>query len=137
MAEPWFQEGLRFECTGCGKCCTGPPGYVWVNAREIEALARHLSLPLEEFGRRYLRRVRERHSILERANGDCVLYREGKGCTVYPVRPLQCRTFPFWPEHLRDPASWEELKGSCPGAGQGRLHPPEEILLIKRGKADA
>ena len=26
----WYRDGLRFECTRCGACCTGAPGYVWV-----------------------------------------------------------------------------------------------------------
>ena len=21
--EPWYKDGLRFKCTGCGDCCTG------------------------------------------------------------------------------------------------------------------
>ncbi|MFM1805538.1 MAG: hypothetical protein RL136_2417, partial [Planctomycetota bacterium] len=26
---PWYAEGLRFECTQCGNCCSGGPGAVW------------------------------------------------------------------------------------------------------------
>ena len=37
--KPWYADGLQFECTQCGDCCTGAPGYVWVNKSEIEALA--------------------------------------------------------------------------------------------------
>ena len=39
MNEPWYSDGLKFDCTGCGDCCTGDPGYVWVSRAEIEALA--------------------------------------------------------------------------------------------------
>ena len=41
MAEelPWYHEGLSFTCSQCGDCCTGAPGYVWVNNEEIAALA--------------------------------------------------------------------------------------------------
>ena len=35
----WYQDGLAFECTRCGACCTGAPGYVWVNDEEIARLA--------------------------------------------------------------------------------------------------
>ena len=35
----WYRDGLRFECTQCGKCCTGAPGYVWVDDDEVEALS--------------------------------------------------------------------------------------------------
>jgi Fe-S-cluster containining protein len=37
--KPWYKEGLRFKCTACGDCCTGAPGFVWVNKEEMEALA--------------------------------------------------------------------------------------------------
>ena len=29
--QAWYSEGLRFECTQCGACCSGEPGYVWVD----------------------------------------------------------------------------------------------------------
>jgi len=25
--EPWYKDGLKFSCSGCGDCCTGAPGY--------------------------------------------------------------------------------------------------------------
>ena len=55
-SSPWYRDGLRFACTECGRCCT-VEGYVWVNRREIRRLARFLELSLDDFGRRYLRRV--------------------------------------------------------------------------------
>ena len=42
----WFKKGLRFECTGCGDCCTGAPGFVWVNSEEIRGLAKAVECPL-------------------------------------------------------------------------------------------
>ena len=62
---PWYSKGLRFECTGCGQCCTGAPGYVWVNDQEIEEIALFLNLSKEEFSRLYLRRVNGELSLLE------------------------------------------------------------------------
>ncbi len=130
---PWYRDGLSFSCTRCGDCCTGAPGHVWVTRAEIERLARHLGLGVSEFGQRYLRKVGRRYSLTERSGGDCVFY--DKGCTVYPVRPTQCRTFPFWPENLRTRAAWEEVGDECPGVGKGRLQPLEEIRRIKSGDA--
>ena len=37
--KPWYQDGLQFSCTGCGNCCTGPAGYVWVSEEEIVRIA--------------------------------------------------------------------------------------------------
>ena len=40
--QPWYDKGLRFSCSECGDCCTGAPGYVWVNKEEIAAIVGHL-----------------------------------------------------------------------------------------------
>jgi hypothetical protein len=137
MAEKWYGAGLRFECTGCGHCCTGAPGYVWVTWEDCRRIAAHLGAPLAEFRRRFVRRVGRRYSLIERANGDCVFWSRDGGCTVYAARPPQCRSFPFWPEHLRSRKAWTAVGGECPGAGQGRFYPIEKIERIRRNQAEA
>lgn len=127
--QPWFHQGLRFQCTGCGRCCSGGPGFVWVSPEEIHQLAQYLGLPREEFLAHYARAIADRWSLRERANGDCVfLHPKTRRCTVYPVRPRQCRSWPFWLSNLRTPADWEYVCRVCPGSGQGRLFTLEEIL---------
>ena len=49
LEKPWYHEGLRFECTGCGDCCTGAPGYVWLTEEEIRALAEAGGATPEQF----------------------------------------------------------------------------------------
>jgi uncharacterized protein len=129
MSEPWFRQGLKFSCTGCGCCCTGAPGYVWVNKAEIEALAEAAGIELAEFERCYVRTVGIRKSLLEYANGDCVFFDgENRNCRVYEARPRQCRTWPFWPSNLASPASWERTSERCPGCNRGRRTPLAAIL---------
>jgi len=135
MSASWFREGLRFSCTQCGHCCTGEPGVVWVSRSEIDDLAKFLGVTVADFALRYLRRVDGRLSLIERPNGDCIFF--SKGCTVYPVRPRQCRTFPFWSEHLRSRRAWDEAAEACPGMNQGRLYSTAEVTRIRRGEADA
>lgn len=129
MAErPWYREGLRFRCTGCGDCCTGEPGYVWVDQDEIQTLAAVVGLPLDEFVDGYTRRLGDRVSLIERANGECVFFdAESRQCRVYDCRPRQCRTWPFWESNLTSPADWAETARGCPGIGQGPLVRLEEI----------
>ncbi len=125
---------MSFSCTRCGDCCTGVPGYVWVEPTEIGALAKHLGLSVDSFGERYLRKVGRRYSLIEKPGGDCVFF--DKGCSVYPARPTQCRTFPFWRSNLKSERVWDEIADECPGIGQGKLFPVEEIEVLKRGKAE-
>lgn len=124
---PWYREGLAFTCTQCGDCCTGAPGYVWVDSEEIARLAEHRGESVDAFGRQFLRRVGEKISLIERPGGDCIFWDKQRGCTVYGARPIQCRTWPFWPENIETPESWDHVTRVCPGSGQGQLFSVEEI----------
>lgn len=113
--DKWYSAGLRFKCTGCGQCCTGAPGYVWVNESEIAELALVLKITPEEFVKKFTRRVGGRLSLLEKpVIYDCIFLKE-KLCQVYAARPKQCRTFPWWPEQLRSRKDWEEVAARCEG----------------------
>ncbi len=128
MVKKWYKEGLRFQCTGCGKCCTGSPGYVWVTPEEVEDIATSLQIPLEECIRLYVRQVGERYSLRERPkNYDCVFLKDKKFCQVYDARPQQCRRFPWWEENLESPESWTEEKKRCEGID----HPDAPLIPLK------
>lgn len=124
--DPWYKDGLRFKCTGCGQCCTGAPGAVWVTPKEIEALAERLNISPEEFTRKYTHRIGNRVSLREDPhNYDCV-FLKGKRCEVYDVRPKQCRTFPWWPENLKTPEHWRETAERCEGIN----HPEAPLISL-------
>ncbi|MEN9654066.1 MAG: hypothetical protein RL235_178 [Chlamydiota bacterium] len=115
MNEPWFQEGLRFQCTGCGGCCTGSPGYVFLSEPDLDALTRHLQCDRDAFIRTYARQVDTQLALIEDpVNYDCVFLKD-KRCSVYEARPVQCRTFPWWIQHLREPTDWQAAKERCEG----------------------
>lgn len=118
----WYAHGLRFECTQCGNCCSGAPGYVWVTVDDMHKIADHLHLEFAEFTSTYVRQVGKKYSLIEKPNYDCVFLTrnsQGKaGCSIYPVRPMQCRTWPFWDSNLKSPTAWKnasERGGGCPG----------------------
>ncbi len=105
-------------CATCGgACCIGESGYIWVNYQEIKKMAQFLELTIEEFATMYLRKVKHRYSIIERKiatdNYACIFFDNSiKQCKIYPVRPTQCRSFPFWEIFKND---IEEVKKECPG----------------------
>ena len=127
QSDLWYANGLRFTCTQCGNCCTGAPGFVWVDEEEVAAIARFRQQPLEEVTGLYTRPVRGRRSLREQANGDCIFYDCKEGCTIYPVRPRQCRTWPFWESNVATEEAWKETCQRCPGSGHGDLISAEEI----------
>lgn len=127
--QPWYSEGLQFKCSGCGDCCTGAPGYIWVNQAEIDALAEHMQMSSTEFEKQYVRKIGIRRSLHELPSSyDCVLFdAKTRKCTVYEARPRQCRTWPFWQSNLRTEETWAETCEACPGSGKGKLYQLEEI----------
>jgi Fe-S-cluster containining protein len=132
--QPWFADGLRFQCTQCGNCCTGAPGFVWVNQEEIRQLAQAVGeSDLERFERDYVRAVGVRKSLKEFDNGDCVFFDgEQRKCRVYESRPRQCRTWPFWDSNLKTPEDWRHTCQICPGSGVGKLYVVDEIESQRR-----
>jgi Fe-S-cluster containining protein len=131
------EVGLKFTCTQCGNCCTGPTGYVKFTDKEAAAMAKDLGITLDVFMSTYTHDTEAGTSLKEdykRGYGyDCVFLtrdEQGKsGCSVYLSRPAQCRTWPFWAGNLYSKSAWERASKGCPGMNQGELHAPEFITL--------
>lgn len=133
-SEPWYANGLRFECTACGKCCVNHGdgfNYVYSTREERRAIAKQLGISLASFDRDYCEKVGAHLSFISEDNA-CVFLEDGK-CSIYEHRPSQCRSFPFWPELVASEDTWEEDVASfCPGVGQGPVHDPEAIRQVMR-----
>jgi len=138
--KPWYQAGLAFQCRQCGNCCAGPDeGYVWINKIEILKLADFLKISPQQLKNDYLRRVGVRYSLIEKQpSKDCIFLSRNPDhtvkCDIYPVRPLQCRTWPFWNENLRSPATWKHAAQKCPGINHGLWYDLKKISAL--GRAD-
>jgi Fe-S-cluster containining protein len=148
--QPWYSQGLQFTCTQCGNCCTGSPGYVWISRDEIVQLAEYLQISPEETVETYCRKIDGRFSLKEsRGVGgawDCIFLRDeapnaardGKAahprrvCGIYPVRPTQCRTWPFWDSNLTSAKAWERASHRCYGMNRGEQYSQERIEAIRR-----
>jgi len=129
--EVWYSRGLRFGCEECGSCCRGPSGYVWVTIQEIEAIARFRNEPPDATAR-FVRWVEGRYSLKERIDGDCIFFQPVKGCSIYPVRPAQCSTWPFWESNLRSREVWERVRLRCPGIGRGKWYSADRVKRRSR-----
>lgn len=123
---PWYEQGLEFSCTGCGKCCK-VDGDVWLAPEEISSILSFLKMDhdrLGEFRRKYIRgeispaveqtsETNKTNGIqswmcLKRNEGSCVFLNDDGKCSIYDVRPVQCQTYPFWPSVLESGQTWKE-----------------------------
>ena len=132
--KPFYEEGLRFECQGSGKCCTsrGSYGFVYLTAADRKRFAAHLKLSQTAFTGKYCKKT-EGHFHLKNPDDNCQ-FLEGKRCGVYAARPSQCRTWPFWPENMTAKAWNKEVASFCPGVGKGRVHTKADIEKVLKSK---
>ncbi len=132
---------FKFKCIeGCNLCCSGNPGIILVTDEEITQIANFLSIPKIEFIKTYTRIIRnyfssnfgfidKAYSIKETSENDCIFLKKN-GCSIYPVRPLQCKAYPFWPSIVQSEDSWEKEKEFCPGINRGKTYTEKEIETI-------
>ena len=140
----WYDEGLRFTCTQCGNCCSGPPGYVWFTDQESADMARLFNLSKKDFLEKFARRISGKWSLREVSTEhgmDCVFLRRdpesGKAqCSIYTARPSQCRTWPFWPDNLKTTRHYIQAAQVCPGIrkgleGEGNFYAIDKIRIMR------
>ena len=134
MSEP---GRLRFECTECGDCCKrrGTYAYVYLNDVEVEALAEFLRLDEDSFRKRYAF-VDSLGWTQIRFDGEACpfLDPDTNRCGVYPARPVQCSTFPFWRKFVVDGDWTAEVAELCEGIGQGSVTDAEVVEANMQAK---
>jgi uncharacterized protein len=120
----WLQtrSSMPFDCTACGKCCK-TVGSVYLSPDDVAEAARVLEVTVLHFISNYAShtisstddsastdtqqwiRLEERTD----AHGSpaCVfLDLDTNFCQIYQARPMQCRTYPFWPHLVATPEAW-------------------------------
>ena len=111
----WYAQGLRFQCTECGDCCTGKGGYIWVSPPEIARLAEGLSLALNLFKSQYTSRIFGRYALKNHPESEVCIFLKNQHYQVYEHRPNQRRSYPWWPRLLSSPQQWEQEARACEG----------------------
>ena len=65
------KDGFNFAfdpkgCNTCaGNCCIGESGYIWISQKEIQSLALHLNLSIDNLKFRYLNKFGYKYSTKE------------------------------------------------------------------------
>ena len=104
-------DPATFRCQRCGACCR-VPGYVALEPGETEVIASFLGLDVYAFTEEYTRLTWNRRDLsrTEREDGACIFLNPDNSCRIQPVKPTQCRGFPFlW----RTPALIKACAGLC------------------------
>lgn len=137
--QPFYErQSLRFSCTCCGCCCMTRGDYhVFLNEQEAERIRSYLQLSRGWFRRRYLERLEDGELVAATGAGERCIFLDAAGqCRVYAVRPLQCRTYPFWPEVAGSALAWRREARRCEGINRGAVVPVEKIRRAVKACSD-
>jgi len=111
---------LKFECQpGCTNCCR-QQGFVYITEQDLVRIAKFIKMTAADFERRYVYRTKHLLRLRMPRHTQCHFLLEG-GCSIHPVKPTQCRIFPFWPELTGSKREWRKTAAWCPGIGKGKL----------------
>jgi hypothetical protein len=69
--------------------------------------------------------------------GNCSFLDGAGKCRIYSVRPVQCRTYPWWPEIVETQAGWCYEAKRCEGINRGAVVPLKKIKAeLKKSSED-
>lgn len=141
-----MKKNIKFQCQdNCGKCCVshGEYGFTYLTEEDMVRLEKHLGVNRDQFAEEglfdYTRHGKGKKKMwyLKNTKQSCT-FLVGTKCGIYEARPIQCRTFPFWPENMNAKA-WRELKNFCPGIDKGPVLPRGHVnkMLEEQRRADS
>lgn len=91
---------LKTNCASCvHKCCSQPYDWVYLTAKEVARICEATGLSENDFVLK--RQNKNTGHVFRTLNLPCRFLNTATGeCSIYEIRPLVCRLFPFYPEPL-------------------------------------
>ena len=125
-----YQNGIRFQCQGSGKCCVSREsyGYVYLSDIDLKRFSKYFQISIKKFKEQYCEITDGFIHLAERSElkGNCIFLKDKK-CSVYENRPSQCRTWPFWNDNMNAKVWNKDISINCPGVGKGKIIKKKEI----------
>ena len=111
-----------FKCQECGDCCKGYGG-TFITEKEIETIAAYIHTDPDTFVENYCQISGGKRILAQAGNRYCIFW-DGL-CTIHPVKPRMCKTWPFIESILVDTSNWYIMASLCPGI---RTDVPNRII---------
>ena len=118
-----YPASVRFRCVKCGICCGDTKEktrHILLLALEAEQISKTTSKPTSRFALKINSAEPYIYEMKKREDGKCA-FLENSRCTIYAVRPLICRFYPFELKSLGDEKYQFLFTEECPAIGKGRL----------------
>lgn len=116
-----YPKDVRFKCERCGICCGDTRDKVrLILLLKIEArtISQKTLMGVSEFSEQIEGFEPYVYAMKKTEEGRCIFMRD-KLCSIYRVRPLICRFYPFQLQGLSTDRYGFTYTNECPGIGKG------------------
>ncbi|MCL4429537.1 MAG: YkgJ family cysteine cluster protein [Chloroflexi bacterium] len=131
-------NNVLFECSKCGLCCGDTKEktrHILLLESEANTISAATCLPKQAFTGQITGKTPYCYEMKKNAEGECFFLKDNQ-CSIYMLRPLICRFYPF--ELKFDPDKAQHAFGftlECPGISKGKtvtFKDFEELFLLAK-----
>ena len=118
-----YPEGVRFNCQRCSLCCGDTKDKVrriFLLEREIETISKRTSKTIEDISEQINGFAPYFYVMKKTKKGQCIFLKDNT-CTIYQIRPLVCRFYPFQLQSLTNNLYQFTYTEECHGIEKGPL----------------
>ena len=118
-----YPTAVRFRSTKCGICCGDTKEktrHILLLTPEAEQVAKITVQPISKFAVKIEDNPPYIYEMKKRAEDGRCVFLENNRCTIYAVRPLICRFYPFELKIARSRKYKFFFTEECPGINKGR-----------------
>jgi uncharacterized protein len=95
-------------------------GQVYLSEEDLVRIAAHVNMTPADFEEKHVYRTARLLRLRKPPDRQCIFHQDNR-CSIHPVKPTQCRLFPYWPEIIETQESWNATAQTCPGMNKGPL----------------
>jgi len=116
-----FPKHVSFKCEFCTLCCRDTEDRVrriLLLESEANRISSETSMEIDEFAERIEGFEPYVYQMRKTEDGICI-FLKGNSCSIYPIRPLICRFYPFQLRSIGKNRYIFTYTNECPGIGKG------------------
>jgi Fe-S-cluster containining protein len=117
-----YPKGIRFHCIRCAQCCGDTEKHerrILLLQKEVQKISEAISKPIEYFAIKTNGCQPYLYEMKKKIGDNKCIFLYGNNCTIYTLRPLICRFYPFQLKTTKDGKYKFLYTKECPGIGKG------------------
>ena len=133
-----YPANVSFKCNRCGLCCGDTKEktrHILLLQKEADEISEKTCIPRQDFSRQVAENVPYVYEMEKPTEGKCFFLKDNQ-CSIYTLRPLICRFYPF---ELKFDLDKDQHVFSftleCPGISKGKMMARkdfEELFLLAK-----